>query len=182
MALHLVFEKSTNNVIKMIVKALAGPYVHTEMIISQHHPTPLYTAYAAYMSETFSRTPQCDFWYEDQSHDFLTVHVSTEELRRISDTCEACVKTKVPYNTRDMMLSIIPLRNPKEKSIYEAGSLFCSQSIVLVLRGCLEPDHPLQAILAPINSRTITPTHLYELMRPHCVPACVNQVLQHKTL
>lgn len=177
MALHIVFEKSADSFLKKVVKAIAGPYVHTEMIISQTQPSTVHTSYAAYMSEDFSRVTQQDFWYEDNSHDFLSVRVSTEELRRISDTCEACVATKIPYNTKDMVLSIIPLRNPKEKNIYQAGSLFCSQSIVLVLRSCLEPGHPLQASLAGVNSRTITPSHLYSLIRPHCVPACLKQVI-----
>ena len=177
MALHIAFEKSADSFIKKVVKALAGPYVHTEIIISQKAPSTVNTSYAAYMSENFSRTMQSDFWYEDQSHDFLSVSVSDEELKRISDTCEACVETKIPYNTRDMMLSIIPLRCPTEKNIFQAGSLFCSQSIVLVLRSCLEPAHPMQASLESINSRTITPSRLYSLLRPHCTPACTRQVL-----
>jgi len=180
MALNIAFEKSTDNFVKRIVKVLAGPYVHTELIVSQLNPVPVHTSYAAYMHENFSRTLQQDFWYQDQTHDFLTLRVSEEELKRICDTCEACVETHIPYNTRDMLLSIIPLRNPTERSIYQTGSLFCSQSIVLVLRSCLEKDHPAQLDLASINSRTITPTQLYFLMRPHCAPACVNSVIVKK--
>jgi hypothetical protein len=178
MALHVAFEKSANSFIKKVVKAIAGPYVHTELIISQSQPSLVHTSYAAYMSENFSRTMQPDFWYEDQSHDFLSIRVSHEELRKISDTCEACVETKIPYNTSDMVMSIIPMRNPKERSIYQAGSLFCSQSIVLMLRSCLDAEHPLQLGLASVNSRTITPSQLYILMRPHCSPSCVKQVLK----
>jgi hypothetical protein len=177
MALHIVFEKSADTLFKQMIKAIAGPYVHSEIIISQTHPSTIHTSYSAYMSENFSRTSQRDFWYEDKSHDFLSVRVSSEELRRISDTCEACVETRLPYNTKDMLMSIIPLRNPKEKNIYQATSLFCSQSIVLVLRSCLDAGHPLQQSLASINSRTITPSHLYELMRPHCTPAHTTQIL-----
>jgi hypothetical protein len=177
MALHIAFEKSADSLLKQIVKALTGTYVHTEIIVSHATPIPMHTAYAAYMKETFTQIPQKDFWYEDQSHDFLRIHVSNEELRRIDETCEACVRTKVPYNTRDMILSIIPLRNPKEKDIYHATSLFCSQSIVLVLRSCLDATHPLQRELASVNSRTITPSQLYDLVRPYSIPACRNQVM-----
>lgn len=180
MTLHISFEKSTDSIIKKIVKTIAGPYVHTELIISQRQPRLVQTAYAAYMSENFSRTLQSDFWYEDQSHDFLSVSVSEEELRRICDTCEACVETKIPYNTNDMVLSLLPFRNPTEKNIYQAGSLFCSQSIVLVLRSCLEPKHVLQQSLASVNSRTVTPSQLYTLLRPYCSPACVNHIMQMK--
>ena len=180
MALHIAFEKSADSLLKRVVKALAGPYVHTEIVVSSssHAAAPAtHTAYAAYTGETFAQVPQEDFWHGDQTHDFLRVHVSEEELRRVDDTCGVCAKTKVPYNTRDMVLSILPLRNPKEKDIYHAPSLFCSQSIVLILRSCLEPDHPLQQSLSLVNSRTVTPTQLYDLIRPHCSPVCTRQVV-----
>ena len=175
MALHIAFEKSADSLLKRIVKTLAGPYVHSEIVVSHTTPIPTHTAYAAYTGETFAHVPQQDFWYEDQTHDFLRIDVNSEELRRVNDTCETCVKTKIPYNTRDMVLSIIPLRNPREKDIYHASSLFCSQSIVLVLRSCLDANHPLQPNLLSINSSTITPTQLYDLIRPHCTPASTNQ-------
>lgn len=176
MALHIAFEKSADNLLKRIVKTLAGPYVHTELVVSHATPIPIHTAYAAYTGETFTQVPQQDFWYEDQTHDFLRVSVTGEELRRVDETCDTCTKTKIPYNTRDMVLSIVPLRNPKEKDIYHVQSLFCSQSIVLILRSCLDTHHPLQPSLLSINSRTVTPSQLYDLIRPHCVPACSNQV------
>ena len=177
MSLHIAFEKSADSLMKRIVKKIAGPYVHTELIISHATATPIHVAYAAYMKETFSQIPQQDFWYDDQSHDFLKITVSSDELRRIDETCETCVKTKVPYNTIDMVLSIIPLRNPTENDIYHTRSLFCSQSIILVLRSCLEINHPLQSIIASANSRTITPSQLYGLLRPYSTPACKIQVL-----
>lgn len=174
MSLHIAFEKSADSVLKQIVKTLAGPYVHTEMVVSR--PSPV--AYTAFMHETFSRVDQRDFWYSDQTHDFLVVTVTPEELERIHNTCEACVKTKIPYNTRDMVLSVVPLRSPKERTIFQTPSLFCSQSIVLVLRSCLEAQHPLHAPLGTVNSRTITPTQLHALLRPHCTPASTHNVCE----
>lgn len=163
---------------KAIVKILAGPYVHVEMLITQtqfHHmgqspPATLkHTAYSAFMSETFACIDQRDFWYSDESHDFLSLAVSAEELHRISTACDACVKSKIPYNTSDMVFSQVPLRNPTERDLYHSKSLFCSQAMVLVLRSCLEPGHRLQAPLALVNSRTVTPSHLYEILRPYCI-------------
>lgn len=177
MALHIAFEKSADSFIKKIVKTLAGPYVHTELVVTHATAVPVHVAYAAYMKETFSQIQQQDFWYEDQTHDFLKINVSCDELRRVDETCETCVKTKVPYNTRDMVLSVIPMRNPTENDIYHTGSLFCSQSIVLVLRCCLDASHPLQPIMSSVNSRTITPSQLYTLIRPYSTPACRNQML-----
>lgn len=177
MAVHIAFEKSADTLLKKLVKILAGPYVHTELIVTQSEPTTIHTAYSTYMSDTFSRTFQRDFWFADQYHDFLHIPVSKEELQRICKTCEACVETKIPYNTRDMVLSQVPLRNPTEHDLFHSPTLFCSQAVVLILRSCLDEMHSLQPHLSTVNSRTITPSQLYELLKPQCAPRCVNQVM-----
>ena len=177
MALHIAFEKSADSMLKKLVKILAGPYVHTEIIITQSQPTPVHTAYSAYLSHSFSRTFQKDFWFEDNCHDFLQIPVSTDELQRICETCEACVETKVPYNTHDMVLSQVPLRNPTEHDLFHSPTLFCSQAVILILRSCLDDVHSLQPFLSTVNSRTITPSQLYDLLRQQCPPKCTKQVL-----
>ena len=174
MALHFAFEKSADSLLKKLVKFLAGPYVHVELIVSSDN---IHTAYSAYMSETFSRTFQRDFWFDDEHHDFLNIPVTSDELYRISKACEACVDSKKPYNTMDMVFSQIPLRNPKEKDLYSSKSLFCSQAAVLVLRSCLDEHHILQPTLSSINSRTVSPSHLFETLKPHCM-----RVLKHQAL
>jgi hypothetical protein len=163
--------------LKKLVKILAGPYVHTEIIVSQADPQIVHTAYSAYMPTNFSRTLEKDFWFEDLCHDYLSIPVTQDELMRVSKTCEACVEAKIPYNLRDMVLSQVPLRNPSESDLFHTHTLFCSQAVILILRSCLDGEHPLQPYLAEINSRTVTPTQLYELLKPHCVPKCTNQVL-----
>lgn len=183
MALHLAFEKSADTMLKKLVKVFAGPYVHVEMIVSQKEfdpagkPSLVHTAYSAYMSETFSRTPRKDFWFSDECHDYLSVCVSPEELYRINKTLEACVESKIPYNTSDMVLSQVPLRNPTERDIYDSKTLFCSQAAVLVLRSCLDEEHMLQAPLAQINSRTVSPSRLHEVLAPYCLPKLTRHVL-----
>lgn len=177
MAVHIAFEKSADSLIKKLVKILAGPYVHTEIIVSQAAPQCVHTAYSAYMPTHFSRTLQKDFWFEDQCHDYLSIPVTQDELMRVSKTCEACVEAKIPYNTQDMVLSQLPLRNPTEKDLFHTRTLFCSQAAILILRSCLDASHPLQPCLSAVNSRTITPSQLYDLLRPHCTPRCTNQVL-----
>lgn len=187
MVLHLAFEKSADTMLKQLVKVLAGPHVHVEMIVTQaafNHEgtfpsaTLLHTAYSAFMSETFARIDQRDFCYNDNTHDFLSLSVSADELYRIQKACEACVQSKIPYNTTDMVFSQIPLRNPTERDIYQSKSLFCSQAMVLVLRSCLDADHELQAPLATVNSRTISPSHLYSLLKPYCMTRTKAQAIQ----
>ena len=171
MALHIAFEKEADSIIKQVVRAFAGPYVHTDMIISQVTPTSVHTAYSSYMGEGFLRIFQRDFWFSDHTHDFLFVDVTPEELRKISETCEACAESKIMYNTRDMVLCIVPLRRPREKTLFEAGPLFCSQAMILILRTCLNPEHPLQSILKDVHSRTTTPSQLYTVLKSMCPTA-----------
>lgn len=177
MAIHIAFEKSTDTLLKKLVSILAGPYVHTELIVSQRAAMPVHTAYSAYTSCNFSRTFQRDFSFNDSCHDFLHIPVSDEELLKISETCEACAESRIPYNLHDMILCQMPLRNPKENDLFHTKALFCSQATVLILRSCMSDDNPLKDILSSINSRTVTPSKLFDVLSPLCNQKCHNQVL-----
>ena len=171
MSLHIAFEKSADTLLKKLVKVICGPYVHTELILTQISTQvvpEVHTGYTAFMNESFTRIFQKDFWYDDECHDFLHVPMSEEELLKVGKTCEACVNSKVPYNSVDMVLSQLPLRNPTERDIYDSKALFCSQAVVLVLRSCLDASHPLQSPLSTVNSRVISPSSLYNLLKPYC--------------
>lgn len=175
MALHIAFEKSTDTFVKQLVKALAGPYVHVELVVSPADNTPA-QAYSAYLGENFTCTPQHAFEYSDERHDFLHVPVNTDELYRVKRACETGVMSKIPYNLTDMILCQIPFRYPTEQDFYHAKTLFCSQALVLLLRACLNEEHPLQEVLHKVNSRTITPSHLYTTLRTHCQPKTLSQL------
>jgi hypothetical protein len=169
MSVCIAFERTTDSFMKRLVRALSGPHVHTEMIVSQRAPPhPVHTAYSAYMNSVFARTFQHDFAFSDRTHDFLRIDVTAAELERVSNTCETCADSAIPYNHTDMVLSVVPLRSPTEKDLFNAKTLFCSQAMVLILRECLEPIHPVQLPLCELNSRTVTPSQLYERLAPYC--------------
>jgi hypothetical protein len=182
MALHIAFEKEADSFIKTVVRTFAGPYVHTDMIVSQVSPTHVHTSYSSFMGEGFARIFQNEFWFSKDTHDFLFVDVTQDELQKISETCEACAESKIKYNTRDMVLCLMPLRRPREKTLFEAGPLFCSQAMILILRSCLNPKHPLQGILQAIHSRTTTPSQLHTALKTVCHATCKPIFLtQHAT-
>lgn len=164
MVVRLAFERTCSDAMKYIVQTLSGPYVHTEMIVDATEKR----AYSAYMSDTFSFTHERDFAFSDLTHDFLHVETSPAETKRVWDTCEVCTITRIPYNYSDMVLSVVPLRSPTERDIFTCRTLYCSQAMVLILRACLEKTHPLQAPLAAINSRVVTPTQLFTALEPFC--------------
>jgi hypothetical protein len=161
MCLHLAFEKSADGVLKRVVKALAGPYVHVDMIVTQKDPIVMHTSYSAHLARTFTSKGPEEYRFDDASYDFLHVPADLEECRRVMDTCDACVAVRMPYNGNDMLLSCVPMRSPDEIDIYHCKSLYCAQAMVLILRACLNARHPLQLVLASVNSRTVTPTELY---------------------
>ena len=177
MAIHIAFEKSADTLLKKMVKILSGPYVHTEIIVTQKSYPAAHTAYSAYMSCNFSRTFQRDFAFNDECHDFLQIPVSDEELLSISETCEACAESRIPYNTHDMVLSKLPLRNPKECDLFQSKTLFCSQAALLILRACVFDTNCLKDHLYAVNSRVVTPTDLFDLLRPFCLQKCTKQVI-----
>ena len=166
MVVRLAFERTCSDAMKYIVQTLSGPYVHTEMIVVDDSADK--RAYSAYMSDTFSSTPERDFAFSDLTHDFLHVETTPAESKRVWDTCEVCTITKIPYNYSDMVLCVVPLRSPTERDIFTCRTLYCSQAMVLILRACLDKTHPLQAPLAAINSRVVTPTQLFRALEPFC--------------
>jgi hypothetical protein len=170
MALHIAFEKDANSIMKRLVRAFAGPYVHTDIIVSQLEPTQVHTAYTSFMGENFTRVFQKDFWFSVDTHDFIFIDVTPGELLKISQTCEACAQSRINYNTRDMVLCLVPFRCPHEKTLFETKTLYCSQAVILILRSCLDPEHPLQCVLKEINSRTTTPSQLHSVLKTVCVP------------
>jgi len=102
--------------------------------------------------------------------DFLDLLVSDEEYTRVWNTCKACVQVKKSYNYRDVFLYNIPFREPMEKTLYETSTLFDAQAVILILRECLSPEHPLTNALYRLHSRTTMPTLLYEHFNAY-VPA-----------
>ena len=181
MSVHLVFEKKADTYLKRAVKQLTGPYVHTEIIITTAHedvPHIRRVAYSAYVDDVFSSTGERAFQFTDETHDFLQIPVSVEDIELIRLTCETHAQLETRYNLKDMILSIIPLRAPKEITIFEAKSLFCSQAMVLILRGCLRPEHSVVEALKDVNSRTISPAHLFAVLSPVCERVFSKQVVR----
>jgi hypothetical protein len=71
MALYITFEKEADSVIKQLVKTFAGPYLHTDLIISQVNPANINTAYSSFLGEGFRRVFQKDVWFSRNTHDFF---------------------------------------------------------------------------------------------------------------
>jgi hypothetical protein len=124
---------------------------------------------------TLSITPysRCVFtWDNFISHSanyrLLKLRVSQAECQKIHGVCEACSQAKLKYHLSDLMLSFVPFRNPPDLSIDKVKSVRNVQAVVLILRECLDAsENTLGTELTAINSRTINPTGLYQIIQPH---------------
>ena len=181
MSIHLTFERTNDTMLKQVITALSGPYVHTEMVVTSTHEEPPHIrrkSYSAYIDYVFWGSDEKSFRFSDKTHDFLQINASPNDIHLIKQTCEAHVEVKTPYNIKDMVLCIVPGRNPKEIDICNAKTLFCSQAMVLILRGCLHADHPVIKALEKVNSRTVSPSQLYQVLKPVCEPAVAKHVMR----
>jgi len=167
MCITIAFEKVASSVMKRFVKGVAGPYVHTEIIVSTEADGC--KSYSAYMGRKFSCQPLDSSRINDDTYDFLMLPVTPEEEACIRITLEACVKSRIPYNTVDMILSQAPFRQPVDRSLFESApsGLYCAQAAVAMLRECLMPPSSILVSLSALNSRTVTPSELFNALRPH---------------
>jgi hypothetical protein len=173
----LAFEREARSLLGTIVHYVAGPQIRVEIVHvvqpEKERPTTT-TAYSAHMHHTFGEYARADGWYYSHEYDWLELPgVSQETVEGIVRTCKACCRACIPYNYKDMMLagcfsSTLYDPSPDPKDVFSTDAIYCAQSVVLILRACLPPDHPLVGVLASINSRSITPAALFTVLAPFC--------------
>jgi hypothetical protein len=96
--------------------------------------------------------------------DYIDLSVTSEEHDRLLRTCRGCVTAKLGYNLRDILLAVIPLRNPEEHTLFNVKNVHDVQFIILALRECLSPDHRLLPLLRALHSRTTMTGQLFDVL------------------
>ncbi len=166
----IAFERDPGrNPPKHLARALGGAQVRAELLVGG-------TTYCAHLHCCFEERAYRQAHYSSRTHDLSRIPgLSSEDASRIARTCAACIRKRVPYNARDMVLAgtmaptFFDNPQPEPPDVFAADSLFCAQSVVLILRACLPPAHPLAQALAATNSRSVTPHSLCALVQPLCV-------------
>ena len=161
--LVLAFKKYTENNLESFVQWCAGPMVHCDILTGRDG-----LMFTSYMFERFSVNRV--LVYPPETHVCLSVPVSDEEHSAACEMLGRLVDRQIPYNYSDVFRMVFPSPLPLGDVACEADiqTLFCSQAITLVLRMCLDPSHRLAPVLAKLNSRTTTPSMLYDAVLPHC--------------
>lgn len=97
---------------------------------------------------------------------YLELSMSDDEGVKLLRTCDTFASVGLPYNFLDFMLSAVPLRSPDELPLFEARTLSDVQSVILMLRECLNSEHRVLVVLKDLNSRQTLVSHLFETLRP----------------
>lgn len=167
MAVFIVFEKTHDTVWKKLVYNVAGPYIHCEMILQDSQSHKKYV-YSAYMSEVFSKRELSSDIYSSDTHDVFEFTVPIHTFENVARCLDRLVARKLPYNYTDALTS--PLTSSwmcsDTKNIETISSVFCSQSVILVLRECMDTSFSLYDIIMKLNSRTTHPQKLYQKISP----------------
>ena len=103
----------------------------------------------------------------------LRLSVTQPEAEKIHETCEACVKARIPFNLADLLLMYMPLRDTRDVPLFEAEKLNNAQAVILILRECLDPDHHLRGAVEGLHSRQTFVEALYDRIRPYATPVGV---------
>jgi hypothetical protein len=165
---------SPDSAAKLILETLVGTYLRVDLLVFTQDGKK--TMFSIPAGGIFTKSLLDRNSVSDTTHDFLLIPSSQDEENKIYTTCEACATSKLKYNIKDVMLSSLPFRNPEEKSLFQPPQLYCSQSIVLILRECLDADNCLNQGLQGLHSRTVTASTLYQNIVQHCGPFAFDSV------
>lgn len=154
-------------------RAVLGVILPEGVAVYECRDNPDTTNISNYSKRVYSRG---NFASVCTHHHLLQLQLSPAQCRQVYATCEACVQAKLRYNHSDLMLSLVPLRNPIDLPIDKVKSVRNVQAVVLILRECLDPsESELGVRLRTINSRTINPTGLEQLLAPSALVFSVSR-------
>lgn len=140
--------------------------ITAEALVVYQCTGPLGERISAYSRDVYPWAGIGDTELATTSH-CLLLDVSDEECARIQSTCEACVQAKLQYNTYDLLMNGIPFRDPVDLPIFKVEKVRNVQAVVLIIRECLAPSESvLGTVVRTVNSRIVTPTDLYHLVKP----------------
>ena len=96
------------------------------------------------------------------------ISVSSEPslVEKLYNLCRACHSTVKGYNQVDRVCSaLLPFFNPEDKKdVFAVQHFHSAQAVVLILRECLASSHPFVCRLNSVNSRSVTPEALHNIL------------------
>lgn len=173
--LYIAFERHYDTTLKKIVHVIAGTHIHCEMVTLNGNNV---YAHAAYMNESFSRNQINEQDYSQATHDILRLAVDEKTYAEVLKKLGSIVQKQIPYNYADALTCPLPMQyfRTDAVTIDTLKSVFCSQSVIMVIRETFPHSHEAYHAVAKMNSRTTSPNTLYKTLQPIAEKASVIQM------
>lgn len=164
-----------------LVAMRAGPLVHVELMPLDPSTPENSMSYTSYVGYPFAASLSTKHTFDNATCVALALEVERPEFERLVGYLHDLCERNIPYNYGDTALMMLPLQlvqslcdDVPSESPEHITTLFCSQAVVLALRHALSEEHPAFRLVRDINSRTVFPYALFQLLRPYTRPVCCN--------
>ena len=97
---------------------------------------------------------------------YLDLKVSAEEQHKLRRTCETFATLHIPYNLKDSLIYFTFLCAPDKIGLFDVQKIADVQAMILILRECLLPTHPVIHAMKGLNSRSSTVDALFDAINP----------------
>lgn len=160
---------------EQVCKSVVGDPVHMDIVLVQPGDATACFCFSAYMQERFDMNFMDDGLLLDESMKNHRIYITEREWQSCSNFLHRLVKERARYDYVDALFfmpasgSSAWLRR-KVADVQDAASIsrvFCSQSVVLMLRECLDSQgihKDLLERLQSVNSRLASPRQVHNLL------------------
>lgn len=177
-----------------MVSLVVGNPVHLDVVLARDGCNAGKFCFSSYMGQRFEVAIMNERMIRDEGMTNVYLPVSEEEYERCMGFMMALAERKTRYDYFDAMVLMPILAAPKSSGVVstlveDADSrspegikkVFCSQSVVLMLRHALSPDGRHADLLRHINevnSKLVSPRHVMEILtRQGCAQEMSNDEL-----
>jgi hypothetical protein len=190
--LAIVFYKAKRRSDKILSK-LVGQFVHVDLMVigdrknseckekqvEQMRCMNNCITYTIFIHECYSASISLIRNYNSVDNVALYINIKDDEYENVINYVNKLCESEIPYNYMDTACLLLPtsLMRIMEDDIDSSNvanitSLFCSQSVIVVLKNCLNNDNLLQGTIQNVNSRLTTPQMLYDILQSEGLKHC----------
>lgn len=166
---------------ELFCRSIVGDPVHMDVVLVKPKTVQARFCYSAYMQQNFDMIHMDRGLLLDESMENQVIDITETEFDACSRFMNKMVEKGTGYDYVDAML-LLPASKLVSKTVVSSAvvdtapakhnKVFCSQSVVLMLRECLESTkdarhRELVDALQGINSRIASPKDVYTILNNH---------------
>lgn len=161
-----------------LCKCVVGDPVHMDIVLAKPGSHSARFCFSAYMQQTFDMVLMDEGLVMDESMQNHCINVSDEEFGRCMEYMQNLVNARTKYDYADALVIMPATKMFWPLSFFTEDvenmdfqkKVFCSQSVVLMLRKCLDASgrhHKLVNWLNATNSRLASPKLVLGILLEH---------------